>query len=130
MAGKVVLYAEDSPDDVAMFQEAMSECGDCQVEIAADGQYLLEMLAALDRSGNLGDVHFIVLDVGLPRKDGIEVLFEIKKNPRYRPIPVIIFTGGRMERNIVKAYALGCSSYVEKPGSYESLLATLRGLIP
>jgi CheY-like chemotaxis protein len=114
---------------VVLFKEAVGLCAPrCQVEEAEDGEVLLETLADLDRSRRLKEILFILLDMRMPRRDGIEVLYEIKGNPRYRSIPVIIWSGEETEKYMPRAYALGCNTFVEKPVGYEALLRKVRDL--
>lgn len=129
-SGRLILYADDNPDDVVMFEEAVGEsCPDCRVRSCADGQALLDMLKELDRKKQLSDVAIIVLDVMMPKKDGIQVLFDLKINPQYRPIPVIMWSGAEREQDKLRAYAMGCNTYVVKPASYTALVEKVQGLI-
>jgi CheY-like chemotaxis protein len=128
--GKYIVYTDDNPDDVLLFKEAVRETHTgCGVKSTADGQALLNLLASLDRKKKLSEVAFIVLDVLMPRKDGIQVLFDLKVDARYRPIPVIMWTGAGDERDKLRAYSMGCNTYLEKPDNYPALVEKVRGLM-
>lgn len=127
--GKLIFYTDDNPDDVIMFKEAVHETWpDCRVESAPDGESLLKMLDSLDRRKKLNDLSFIVLDVSMPKKDGIQVLFDLKIDEKYRPIPVIMWSGSGNEKDKLRAYAMGCNTFVVKPDNYEGLVRKVKGL--
>ena len=111
-----ILLVEDNPGDVRLTQEALKE-GKVyyNLRVAMDGE---EAMAILRRQGehaaaSLPDI--ILLDLNLPKKDGREVLAEIKTDERLRHIPVVVLTTSEAEKDIVKAYDLHANCYINKP---------------
>ncbi len=115
-----VLLVEDNPGDARLTQEALRE-GKLRNRIhhARDG---VEALAFLRREGEFRDApvpDIILLDLNMPRKDGREVLAEIKADPKLRLIPVVILTTSEAENDIVKSYELHANCYITKPVDLE-----------
>lgn len=111
-----VLLVEDNPGDARLTQEALRE-GKLRNRIhhARDG---VEALAFLRREGEFHDApvpDIILLDLNMPRKDGREVLVEIKADPKLRFIPVVVLTTSEAENDIVKSYELHANCYITKP---------------
>jgi two-component system, chemotaxis family, response regulator Rcp1 len=111
-----ILLVEDNPGDVRLTEEAFKE-GNYQVSlhVVQDG---VEAMLFLNHEGKYQDSprpHLILLDLHLPRKDGLETLAEIKKDPILRAIPVIMLTTSKDEENVYKAYDLQANCYVAKP---------------
>ena len=129
MLGKPIeiLMVEDNPGDVRLMQEAFREAKvRNNIHIAADG---VEALAFLRRQGRYADVprpDVILLDLNLPKKDGREVLAEIKADPNLLRIPVVILTSSEAEEDILKAYNLHANAYVAKPVGLEQFMAVVR----
>jgi two-component system response regulator len=129
-ASGLILYVDDNNDDANFFQEALDETHpDFEVWHEKDGQEALDALQGLKEKGRLDQVAFVVLDVRMPRKDGIEVLIEMKADPAFQKIPVIVWSGSGVQQNMVRAYSHGASSFMEKPASYEALLTKVRELV-
>jgi chemotaxis family two-component system response regulator Rcp1 len=110
-----VLLVEDSPSDVRLIREAMKETNlAIQITVAKDGveamDYLKSCLRGEERRPDL-----ILLDLNLPRKNGREVLAEVKGDPRLRQIPVVIMTSSRSDEDIAVAYSLNANCYITKP---------------
>jgi two-component system, chemotaxis family, response regulator Rcp1 len=124
-----ILLVEDSPGDVRLTQEAFK---DTQVHIdlhvAMDGA---EAMAFLRREGTLSNVprpDLILLDLNLPKKDGREVLAEIKGNSNFQTIPVIILTTSESEADILKSYMLHANCYITKPVSLDGFLKVVKSI--
>lgn len=116
--GKVVeiLLVEDNPGDVRLTQEAFKE-GKLinELSVVEDG---VEAMSYLRKQGKYADVHqpdLILLDLNMPKKDGREVLAEIKKDPNLRHIPVIVLTTSQAEQDILKSYNLHANCFITKP---------------
>ncbi len=116
--GKVVeiLLVEDNPGDVRLTQEAFKE-GKLinELSVVEDGE---EAMSYLRKQGKYADVHqpdLILLDLNMPKKDGREVLAEIKKDPNLRHIPVIVLTTSQAEQDILKSYNLHANCFITKP---------------
>lgn len=118
-----ILIAEDDADDRFLLETAFDECGlKDNIVFVQNGVELLDHLGnALQNNGKRYPA-FIMLDLNMPKKDGREVLKEIKENPELKKIPVIVFTTTRNENDIKRCYELGANSYVVKPVSYDELL--------
>jgi len=111
-----ILLVEDSPGDVRLMQEALKEGKVAnRVHVVGDG---VEAMAFLRRQGDFADVprpDLILLDLNLPKKDGREVLAELKADDDLRRIPVVVLTTSRAEEDILKAYDLHANCYMTKP---------------
>jgi two-component system response regulator len=115
MNGGPILLVEDNPDDV-LFTVRAFEKNKMQndVVVAGDGEQALEFL--LPESGAAGlRPALILLDVKLPKIDGLEVLRRIRQDPRTASLPVVVLTTSSEERDIVESYRLGANSFVRKP---------------
>ena len=124
-----VLLVEDNPGDVRLTREALRE-GKMRnnLSVAPDG---VEALAFLRREGKYADAprpHVILLDLNLPKKDGREVLEEVKADPMLRSIPVVILTSSEAERDIAQAYALHANCYVTKPVDLDQFITVVKSI--
>lgn len=128
MRQPLIVIAEDDPDDQFLFQTAFEENGlTVQIEFVNNG---VELVSYLD-SCNGTEEHtnypsLIILDLNMPKKDGREVLKEIKNHPTYKTIPVIIFTTTKNEMEVRRCYELGANSYIVKPVSFDGLINIIR----
>ena len=122
-----VLLGEDNPADVRLAQEALEDTETpVRLNVVPDG---VEMMAFLRREGSYADVarpDLILLDLNMPRKDGREVLAEIKGDESLKAIPVLILTTSQAEQDIEQAYNLHANAYLIKQLDLESYLATMR----
>jgi len=114
---KRILIVDDSPKDVELTIAALAEKNLAnEVVVAEDG---LEALDYLYKRGKFetesGDPAVILLDIKMPKMNGIEVLKHIRSDPKFRLTPVIMVTSSREERDLVESYKLGANSYVVKP---------------
>ncbi len=111
-----ILLVEDNPGDVRLTKEALKDAKVLnEVYIAKDG---VEALQFLHKEGSFADApkpDLILLDLNLPRKDGREVLAEIKKDTKLRRIPVVILTTSKADEDIIRTYDLHANAYVTKP---------------
>jgi len=127
---KIILLVEDNPDDVELtrlvFEKNMLAN---RVVVAHDGVEALEYLfgtgahAGRDLSKQ---PQLVLLDIKLPKVDGIEVLRRVRGDPRTRLQPVVILTSSNEERDVVASYALGANSYVRKPVDYAEFSEAIR----
>lgn len=116
-----IIIAEDDPDDRLMLMEAFTEIGvNNEIVMAADGEELMGMLEDYHRRPCL-----ILMDLNLPRKDGRQVLLEIRSNEQFKHIPVIIFTTSSAPGDIQTSYKRGCNTYFTKPSTYAELVKIL-----
>lgn len=126
---KTIFLVEDNRGDIRLIQEALkSTTIDCNVAIARDG---VEAMAYLRRQEGYQVEHLpdlILLDLNLPRKDGREVLAEIKADPNLRHIPVVVLTTSRNEEDICKSYDLHVNCYISKSRNLSQLFQIVRGI--
>ena len=128
-----ILIAEDDADDRFLLQAAFQENGfNDRLQFVDNGVELIDYLAGLRLDGEVPATlpKFILLDLNMPKKDGREVLKEIKHHPDLKKIPVVIFSTTNNEQEMRRCYELGANSYITKPNSFEHLLkivANLRG---
>ncbi len=124
-----VLLVEDNPGDVRLIREAFKESGvPGNLRIARDGE---EAMQYLRREGPYKDSPrptFVLLDLNLPRKDGCEVLAEIKGATELRRIPVLILSTSTRDEDIQRAYDLHANCYIPKPSDLEKLVELGREL--
>ena len=128
MRQPLIVIAEDDADDQFLFQTAFEENGlTFQIEFVHNGVELISYLDSCKVSGDHNDLpSLIILDLNMPKKDGREVLKEIKDHPVYKIIPVIIFTTTKNEMEVRRCYELGANSYIVKPVSFDGLLNIIR----
>jgi CheY-like chemotaxis protein len=127
-----ILVAEDDADDRFLLETAFAENGfKGKLEFVENGVELLEYLRNL-KTEDTNTEHplpgFILLDLNMPKKDGREVLKEIKEDPRFKKIPVIVFTTTKNENEINRCYELGANTYVVKPVGFENLVKTIEDI--
>ena len=124
-----VLMADDDEDDRLLAGDAFRECGmEIDLRFVEDGAELLEYLHGGGRWTNCPVPSLIILDLNMPRMDGRQALAAIKEHPVLKRIPVVVITTSKAEEDVLRSYDLGVSSFISKPGSYESLLALVRTL--
>ena len=124
-----ILLVEDNPGDVRLTREALRE-GKVRnnLAVASDG---VEAIAYLRKEGeHAGAVRpdLILLDLNLPRKDGREVLAEIKADPSLRNIPVVVLTSSQAEQDIVRAYDLHANCYITKPVDLDQFIRVVQSI--
>lgn len=126
----VILLAEDDEEDAQMTLEALKKnrLGN-DVRVARDGEEVMDYLRREGRYGNGAEAPLpglILLDLNMPKKDGREVLAEIKSDARLRKIPVIVLTTSKAEEDIVRSYDLGVNSFITKPVTFAGLADAMR----
>lgn len=127
----MILLAEDSVNDKDLALAAFSECGLANEVIwLPDGQHVLDYLL---REGEYAerpdrDHAVLLLDLKMPRVDGLEVLQRLKTDPDLRTLPVVMLTSSNEERDVVKSYDLGVNAYVVKPVSFPEFVQAIHEL--
>jgi two-component system, chemotaxis family, response regulator Rcp1 len=120
---------EDSPGDVRLTQEAFRDAGNrIRLHVASDG---VEAMAFLNREGIHSQAprpEFILLDLNLPRMDGLEVLAEIKKDERLRTIPTIILSTSTDKKDIIQSYYLQANCFLSKPIEPDDFYAVIKSI--
>jgi chemotaxis family two-component system response regulator Rcp1 len=124
-----VLLVEDSPGDVRLTREALKDAKvHISLHVATDG---IEAMAYLERKGkylNAPRPDLILLDLNLPRKDGREVLKEIKESPSLMIIPVVILTTSSSEADVLQSYHLHANCYISKPVDLDGFLKVVQSI--
>lgn len=122
-----ILMVEDNPGDVRLTREVLRECKlRNNLSVVDDGEAAMEYLR---REAGYDDVtrpDLILLDLNLPRKDGREVLAEVKSDPELRRIPVVVLTSSEAEEDIVRSYDLHANCYISKPVGLEEFETVVR----
>jgi two-component system response regulator len=128
MSDRPILLVEDSPDDVLLTRRAFTKNHiKNPIVVASDGAQALEHLLPADGSEGLGPA-LILLDIKLPKVDGLEVLRRIRGDGRTRNLPVVVLTTSNEERDIVTSYQLGANSFVRKPVVFEEFVTAVNAL--
>jgi chemotaxis family two-component system response regulator Rcp1 len=111
-----ILLVEDNPGDIRLTREALAQTRTpIQLHVATDGVEAIDFLRGAAQFHNAPRPNLILLDLNLPRKNGREVLAEIKKDPALRRIPVVVLTTSMAEDDILGSYDLHANSYITKP---------------
>ena len=126
----VIVMAEDDSDDRLLVKDAMAECQwEADLRFVENGEELMDYLS---RRGKYAQVTtsprpgLILLDLNMPRKDGREVLREIKADPDLRRIPIVVLTTSKADTDIAGLYDLGANSFISKPVQFEALVGLMR----
>jgi CheY-like chemotaxis protein len=126
-----ILLVEDNPRDLELTLAALAKCQLANdIVVARDGAEALDYLYArgeyADR--NPGDPAVVLLDLKLPKVDGLEVLEKVKADPAQRQIPVVMLTSSREERDLVRSYELGVNAFVVKPVDFNAFFEAIQDL--
>lgn len=124
-----ILLVEDNPGDVRLTQEAFKE-GKVRnnLNVVSDGVEALAFLRREDKYADASRPDVILLDLNLPKKDGREVLAEIKDDPDLRRIPVVVLTTSLAEQDILKSYDLHANCYITKPVDLERFITVVKSI--
>ena len=129
-ADVAILMADDDPDDRLLARDAFAEARmHNRIVFVEDGEEVIEYL---NRRGKFRDAvaypmpGLILLDLNMPRRDGREVLAEIKADPAFKHIPVVVLTTSRAEEDVMKSYRNGGNSYIVKPVTFRELTEVVR----
>ncbi|HUO27451.1 MAG TPA: response regulator [Candidatus Aquilonibacter sp.] len=124
-----VLLVDDNPADIALVQEAIAgSAHPCHTNSVMDGE---EALAFLRKEGQYSETvrpDLVVLDLNLPKKDGCEVLAEMRASPVLMGIPVVIFSSSSARADIVRSYEMGANCYVSKPTTLKSFFLAVHAI--
>jgi CheY-like chemotaxis protein len=128
----VILIAEDNPEDAELMREALRRAGiHARAQYVTDGE---EAISYLSGSGEYQDreanplPRMILLDLKMPRKDGLEVLEWIKANPHLKRIPTLMLSSSNLSRDVERAYEFGANTYFMKPNNLNDLVEVLKSL--
>jgi CheY-like chemotaxis protein len=127
-----ILLVEDNPDDLRLSLRALKKCAvSNRIQVARDGEEALEWIFCEGPHANrkIEDIpKVILLDLKLPKVDGLEVLQRIKSDPRTKSIPVVVLTSSKEQSDVVRSYDFGVNSYVVKPVNFESFAQAVQEL--
>lgn len=132
MDNHIILLAEDNPADVALTTRALKKANVLnEMVVACDGAEALDYLFCTGMYQNRDTSKqpiVMLLDLKMPKVDGLEVLKKVRANPATKLLPVVILTSSREERDIISSYELGCNSYVRKPVDFDQFVEAIRQL--
>ncbi len=125
-----ILLVEDNPRDIELTMAALAKCQLANdIIVARDGAEALDLLLGRGASHNRALVPAVVLlDLKLPKVDGLEVLERIKSDAAHRYIPVVMLTSSREERDLIRSYELGVNAFVVKPVDFSSFFEAIQDL--
>lgn len=124
-----ILLVEDDPGDVLITQEAFTDYKIAnRLTVVSNGEDAIAYLRKQGRFAGVVTPDLVLLDLNLPRRDGREVLFDIKGDPQLRRIPVVILTTSEAEEDVIAAYDLHANAYVRKPVDFDQFVAAVRAI--
>ncbi len=124
-----ILLVEDSPSDTELTVEALAAAKvSNRLSTVEDGVQAMEFLRREGGYVQAPRPDLILLDLNLPRKDGREVLAEIKADERLKAIPVVVLTTSQAERDVLRAYALNANCYITKPVDFKQFLEVIKAI--
>jgi CheY-like chemotaxis protein len=131
VTARAILVVEDNPQDEILILRALRKANLAnRIEVVRDGQQALDYLFVqgefADRTGGMPAV--VLLDIGLPRLSGLQVLAQLRGDPRTRLLPVVVLTSSDEERDRLKSYENGANSFVRKPIQFADLAETIARL--
>jgi CheY-like chemotaxis protein len=125
-----ILFVEDNPGDVRLIQEILREARvNHTLVVAEDGEEALNILQKKGKFAGAARPDLILLDLNLPKKRGLEVLREIKKDAQLQAIPVVILTSSKDEADVLAGYDLDVNAYVTKPVNYAQFLNAVNAIV-
>lgn len=132
MNNRIILLVEDNPDDIELTLDALAESNIAnKIVVAKDGAEALDYIFATGKyeSRDISDLPAVVLlDLKLPKVNGLEVLERIRADERTKMIPVVILTSSTEEVDMITGYKLGCNSYIRKPVDYDQFSKSITQL--
>jgi len=122
-----ILLVEDDPGDVLITREALEQSKVANdLHCVSDGEEAIQYLRQEGEYAGVGVPDLILLDLNLPRRDGREVLAEVKADPALRRIPVVVLTTSQAEEDVLRSYDLHANAYVTKPVDFEQFVQVVR----
>lgn len=124
-----VLLVDDNPADIDLMSEALAKSKRrFHINVVNDGAEAISFLRRLGKYAEAPATDLVVLDLNLPRKDGREVLSDVKADPSLAKIPVVIFTTSQANSDITRTYELGANCYLRKPGNLSDFVAVVQSM--
>lgn len=125
MAAQLIVLIEDNPDDQALTLRALKKQNIAnEIVVLQDGVEAIEFLLAPDNP----IPHLVLLDLKLPKLDGLQVLQRLRSEPRTRLLPVVVLTSSDEDRDVIDGYRLGANSYIRKPVDFNQFSDAIRHL--
>jgi CheY-like chemotaxis protein len=122
-----VLLVEDDPGDVLLIREAFEDNKVAnRLHVVADGVEALEFMRQQGQHADAPRPDLVLLDLNLPRKDGREVLAEVKNDDALRSIPIVVLTTSQAEEDVLRSYDLHANAYVTKPVDFDRFIGVVR----
>ena len=131
LSEKKILLIEDNPDDVELTIRALTKNNIAnKVEVAMDGSEALDYLLCRGKYSNRSSVNLalVLLDLKLPKVDGLEVLEQIRNHEKLRLLPVVVLTSSKEQQDLVDSYKLGANSYIRKPVDFNQFVEAVKSL--
>jgi CheY-like chemotaxis protein len=124
-----ILLVDDNPADIDLMSEVLANSKrHVHVNVANDGEKAISFLRRQGEYAKAPAPDLVVLDLNLPRKDGREVLSEVKADPTLAKIPVVIFTTSQADSDVTRSYELGANCYLRKPGNLPDFVAVVQSM--
>jgi two-component system, chemotaxis family, response regulator Rcp1 len=124
-----VLIVDDNPADVALVREALAGSKHrSQLSTVGDGVEAMAFLNHREKYVNAIRPDLVILDLNLPKRDGLAVLAAMKAGPDLRRIPVVIFSTSELQKDIVRSYEMGANCYVRKPGNLNDFFSAVKAI--
>ena len=124
-----LLIVDDNPADVGLAREALGRCAyRGQVDSVGDGVEALAFLNRREKFASATRPDLVILDLNLPKKDGLAVLAGMKADPELRRIPVVIFSTSQLSKDILRSYDLGANCYIGKPGNLTDFFSAMKSI--
>ena len=124
-----ILVVDDNPTDIMIMREALTSTKvQVNLQTACDGVAALEFLRRLGPNSQAPRPDLILLDLNMPRKNGLEVLAEIKADESLRSIPVVVLTTSKSEDDLARAYASNVNCYIRKPVDFDKFMTVVSGI--
>jgi chemotaxis family two-component system response regulator Rcp1 len=124
-----LLLIEDNAADIRLLKEGLSVFqSEFHLSVVSDGEAALDYLKRRGKYKNAGRPSLVLLDLNLPKKDGLEVLREMKSDPSLKRIPVLVLTSSNSEGDVNAAYDAGANSYLRKAGALDEIYAIMRSI--
>jgi len=132
MQEKIIVLVEDNPNDEALTLRALRKNNIAnEIVVVRDGVEALDFFFSKGEYAGRKDgqiISVVLLDLKLPKVDGLEVLKKLRENPKTKFLPVVILTSSREEQDLIKGYSLGANSYIRKPIDFAQFLEAVRQL--
>ena len=124
-----LLLVEDSVTDVELTEEALATAGiETDLHVVSDGEAAMSFLRRQPPHETARRPDLVLLDLNMPRKDGREVLRDMKRDEQLRSIPVLVLTTSGAQEDVAEAYANGANAYIRKPVHFDDFIATMRAV--